>query len=396
MLRRQIVQDNQSGPLVVAIDDTLTRHTGRKIHGAKYRRDPMGPPFCVNFIRANRFLQMSMAYRTTAGQARMIPVDLVHAPTPDKPSAKATRQQLRDYRKQCQRHRLPRLAARRLEALRNALDEDGHASRVIWAVGDGGYTNKNLLKALPRRTLFIGRIRADAKLYSLPQANAIGRKRIYGRQLATPESIRHDETIPWRIVNATACGRTHAFHVKTLDVVRWRPSGRLNLRLIVVAPLGYRLSAHGRLQYRRPAYLICTDPQAPLEQVLQSYVWRSDIEVNFRDEKSLLGIAEAKVRDPDSVQRVPAIGVGAYGLLVLAGLRAASQGKLCDAILPPKWRPNQPNRISTNRLITQLRHELWHDALRKTDFARKAPRNTTCPKPQPHLESALYYASRSG
>ena len=59
--QRLTAQLQQDEPLVVALDDTVLRKTGTKIHGVKYARDPLGPKFHVNFIRAQRFLQLSMA-----------------------------------------------------------------------------------------------------------------------------------------------------------------------------------------------------------------------------------------------------------------------------------------------------------------------------------------------
>jgi hypothetical protein len=53
--------------------------------------------------------------------------------------------------------------------------------------------------------------------------------------------------------------------------------------------MGYRLTKNGKLLYRKPAYLICTDPNADIREILQAYIWRWDIEVNFRDEKITLG-----------------------------------------------------------------------------------------------------------
>ncbi|MBX7156740.1 MAG: hypothetical protein K1X91_17410 [Bacteriodetes bacterium] len=38
-------------PLVVAMDDTLIRKTGKKIPTTRYLRDPLGPPFQTNFVR---------------------------------------------------------------------------------------------------------------------------------------------------------------------------------------------------------------------------------------------------------------------------------------------------------------------------------------------------------
>jgi hypothetical protein len=63
------------------------------------------------------------------------------------------------------------------------------------------------------------------------------------------------------------------------------------------------------LLYRQPAFLICSDPQLELTQIVQNYIWRWDIEVNFREEKTLLGVGQAQVRHAASTQAVPALQV---------------------------------------------------------------------------------------
>ncbi len=70
-------------------------------------------------------------------------------------------------------------------------------------------------------------------------------------------------------------------------------------------PLGYRLRQGSRLLYRQPAYLLCTDPDLSLEEFLQSCLWRWDIEVNFREEKTLIGTGDAHVRTAASNQHLP-------------------------------------------------------------------------------------------
>ena len=85
-VRRNLLDHfSEDSPAVVALDDTRIRKSGRKVSGAKYTRDPLGPPFQVNLIWAQRFLQLSMA-NASSGQARMIPIGWRHAPHPPKPS----------------------------------------------------------------------------------------------------------------------------------------------------------------------------------------------------------------------------------------------------------------------------------------------------------------------
>jgi len=70
---------------MAALDDTMARKTGKKIHGSGWKRDPLGPPFQTSLVLAQRYLQCSVAGPLENGDARMIPMDCLHAPTPVKP-----------------------------------------------------------------------------------------------------------------------------------------------------------------------------------------------------------------------------------------------------------------------------------------------------------------------
>ncbi len=87
-------------PLVAAIDDTLIRKTGVKIDGVGWKRDPLGPAFQTNLVRGQRYVQLSAAWPGADGQARMIPIDFTHAPTPPKPGKNATEDQVHRYKEQ--------------------------------------------------------------------------------------------------------------------------------------------------------------------------------------------------------------------------------------------------------------------------------------------------------
>ena len=148
--------------------------------------------------------------------------------------------------------------------------------------------------------------------------------------------------------------------------------------------------------YRKPAYLICTNPKLPLEQVLQAYLWRWDIEVNFRDEKTLLGVGQAQVRHPHSVESVPALTVAAYALLLLAAAQTYGPQGIPDTLPRPAWRKNQPRtRATTIDLIQQLRWDLWAQGLRSTTFSGFSSTKVPDHKPQKlsdALDSALFLA----
>lgn len=261
---------------------------------------------------------------------------------------------------------------------------------------DGSYTNRTVLTNLAERTVLIGRIRKDANLFALPPEEGVrrGRRRYYGQSLPTPDEIRRDPAVPWKTVTAYAAGTLHSFRIKTMEPVRWKAGGNTTLKLMVIAPLGYRLTQGSRLNYRNPAYLICTDPTISDQMMLQSFVWRWEIEVNFRDEKTLIGLGDAQVRTPQAVETMTALLVIAYALLLLAVHRI--HGTHCPLPMP-KWRAHRSgSRVSTAQSISLLRADLWGTALgiKKRDFVDDRGRTTKSIKITDPLSSAVIFASK--
>ena len=371
-IRRQVQESlPPQSPLVVAMDDSLLRKTGRKIPGANYQRDPMSPPFHVNFVRGLRVLQISAALPQGAGRARLVPVDFEQAALPSKPSGKASEQAWKDYRQLRAQKNINLIGAQRLSALRQQMDQEGGAQRRLVVSVDGRFTNKTLLGQLPQRTVIIGRVRKDAVLHELPAAQpALGRRRKYGPRTLTPQELLADAQRPFEQVRAFAADQFHDFSLKRLGPVVMRIDRALRpVQILAIKPLGYRLKKGGKLLYRQPAFLVCTDPNLPVEALLQDYLWRWDIEVNFRDEKTVLGVGQAQVRTPASNQNAPALAVAAYSLLLLASAKAYGQDGSPDRLAQAKWYQRQPTqRATTSELINQLRRELWSEALNSNHF----------------------------
>ena len=389
-------------PLTVAVDDSLLRKTSLRIPGVGWRRDPLGPHFQTNFVRAQRVLQFSAAIPLANGACRTVPIWFQLAPTPPKPSRKASAEEQKQYRQAARQARLPLRAAQRAAALRQSMDaEPSGAQRTLQLVVDGGYTNGTLLKHLPPRTTLVGRIRQDAKLYFPPapspdQARP-GRPRRYGALAPTPEQLRQDDSIPWTALEVSLSGAPRTLRVKRLGPLLWRSAGLGHtLQLVVIAPVGYRLRRHSKLLYRQPAFLICTDPDLETRALLQSYVQRWGIEVNFREEKTLLGVGQAQVRHAESVDAVPALQVASYAMLLLASLRTLQAQTQPDRLPLPKWASDSaPPSFSTARAINQLRAEVWGRAIGSGNFSDFATHCTPVTKPHkfiPDLRSAVLYA----
>lgn len=392
------------GRVYLAMDDSQLRKTGKHIHGVAWRRDPLGPPFHTNFIRAQRILQISLAVPQDKGAspARLIPIDFAHLPSPVKPRHNASNKEWNQYKKSKKESAISRLAVPRLQHLYKELSHNtASRPRETFLLVDGRFTNRIVLKGLPTKMRFIGRIRKDAKLYFEPSAKdqqTRGRRRLYGELAPTPEQLRQDAGAAWQTVKVFAAGKVHGFRIKTQSALLWRPAGGTQrLRLIVIAPLGYRPRKNSRVLYRQPGYLITNDCVSSLQDIVQSYVWRWEIEVNLRDEKTLLGVGQAQVRNPASTENVPAMIVASYALLLLAGLRC-NRDSATEMLLPPaKWRcRKKQTRTSTQSLRNQLRAEMWGRALGLDYFSGFSSASDCVKKPEklaPSLPSAVLYAA---
>ncbi|MFI5105374.1 MAG: transposase, partial [Terriglobales bacterium] len=416
-------------PVVAALDDTLCKKTGRHIPGTTYARDPLSPPFHVNLVRGLRFVQASLLVRATQflGPARALPVRFEPAPPAVKPPSiqsahKHTRKNQRkqkkkqkrnaekkigapagkkkvaptleeeEYRLQKKLRALTQVGVRVLQSLRQSLDARSDTrQRQLLVSGDGSYTNRTVLRQLPERTTFIGRIRKDAKLFQpLPPASATrsgGRPRRYGALAPTPEQLLHDDAVPVVKVRCFAAGEVREIPVKLLRTVYWRKSGAdMPLLLVVIKPLGYRLRKGSKLLYRQPAFLICTDPLLDLQILLQAYIDRWEIECNHRDEKSFIGVAQGQVWNPLAVTRLPQFQVAIYSLLLLASILAYGFERAAVYLPLPLWR-RKSIRPSVLDLLNLLRDQIFARQMQDEatpsidDFAILPPVDANASKP---------------
>ena len=180
--------------------------------------------------------------------------------------------------------------------------------------------------------------------------------------MPTPEEIRKDDSYPWKTKRIFAAGKYHDLRYKVVSDVLWQKgTGPKRCRLFIIAPLRYRKSKKSKLLYRKPAYLLVPNLDVPEKYILQYYALRWDIEVNNRDEKSLMGLGDAQVRSPESVERNPQFTVAVYSLLLLASIKAYGPFRTEDYLPVPKWRKRKERkdrRPSTLDILSQFRREI--------------------------------------
>jgi hypothetical protein len=346
------------GPVGIAFDDTKIAKSGKKIAGASWQRDPMSPPFHVNFLYGLRFIQGSLLFprhRHQGSLARAVPVCFENAPFAKKPGKRATPEQKAAYRQAKKEKNLSTQTLPLMKGLRQQLDEQNAADRDLLSVMDGSFCNRTVFRAKLDRVNLLARCRKDARL-CMP-ASESGRRK-YAAEIFTPEQVRKDNRISWKRARIHYAGKYRWICYKVLRNVLWRRGAATRpLQLIVIAPQPYKLSQHSRTNYREPAYLLTTDLKSSLRLLIQNYFDRWQIEVNHRDEKSLLGVGHAQVRSPRSIPRHPAFAVASYSMLCLAALKTFGTNRTEHFCPLPKWR-KKTSHYSTLDLLTLLRKEI--------------------------------------
>jgi len=341
-------------------DDTLLRKTGKKIPGTTYARDPLSPPFQVNLVLGQRFVQTSLLVQPAGPDHpwRALPVSFSHAPTPKTPKRASEQQKttVKEFRK---KHRLSLIALEQLRFCRHQIDlQPGGTLKWLIDAVDGSYANRTFLRGLPERTDAVARVRKDAKFraYLPPEQREGARK--YGSDLPTPLQHLADPNLPWHEHLMFIAGQFRTLQYKELSGLCWpKATADRPLRLILIKAAGYRLRKGSRLLYREPAFLITTDLTTPAAELIAAYLARWEVEVNFRDEKTLLGVGQAQVRSSQAVARAPAFLVACYGLLLWSNFLVFGDHRTPDFEKLPRWRNVEPARPSTRDLLRLLQRE---------------------------------------
>jgi hypothetical protein len=221
------------------------------------------------------------------------------------------------------------------------------------------------------------RCRKDARL-CFAAHEASGRR--YALEIFTPEDVLQSPRCRYRWCKIWLGHRRRRIRYKVLPEVLWRRGGGdRKLRLLVLAPLPYKTSPNASLNYRQPGYLLSTDLRSPERELIQSYFDRWQIEINHRDEKTILSVGQAQVWSPSSVSRQPALTVASYSMLLLASLRCFGPGRSSFHPQLPKWRLHSP-RASLLDLLTLLRKEIIETSVKNPTYAEMAKNLALCAK----------------
>lgn len=346
----------KKGYIAIGVDDSKFKKTGKKIPFTGWHRDPMSPPFHVNLLWGLRFLQFSLLlplYNSRSTPCRAIPVRFTDAPPIKKPGRNASKQEKVNHVQAKMTYNLSSIFVTQAKKLRTVLNEMGaHVLRMI-LVCDGSFCNTICLTMALDGVDVIARCRKDARLCF--EATDEGRKR-YATKKFTPESVKNNESLSYKQGQFFYGGSYREIRYKEIKNILWqRVTKLLPLRLIVIAPIPYVKG--GKRNYREPAYLLTTDLITSAEDLIQMYLDRLQIEYNFRDEKSIIGVGEAQVRNEKSVSREPQFTVAVYSALLMSSVLAYGDTYNKERNVLPAWR-EEPQRPSCRMLMKEIFNEL--------------------------------------
>jgi hypothetical protein len=278
------------GPLYLVVDDTLLHKRGNKVFGLGWFRDAVASTRKrVATASGNNWVVLALAVPIPLCPSRVFCIPLamrLHLAGEDHPSCAALARQMLD------------------EVLTWFPDRD------VILIADAAYACEPVLKGLPKRVEFVGRLRSDAAIYDptpLPQpASKPGRKPQKGPRLPSPKeaAAKADEAAKaacgnqegqWQRVQALAYGVKRALQVLARVVVWPHVLGTRQVRLVVVR------DPQGKFE---DTYLFTTMVAALPEWVIETFAKRWAIEVSFRDSKQVLDIEGPQHWCQESIEKL--------------------------------------------------------------------------------------------
>jgi hypothetical protein len=272
-------------PLLVAIDDTLLRRSGRRVWGTAWHHEPTcsAPP-----------------RRFAWGNSWVVAAIVVRLPFLVRPVALPVLFRLQAKRKDSKHE----LAAQLI-----ALIASRYPDRRVDVVGDGHYTGP-VLVCQPNVTL-TARLRANAALHELapPRTGKRGRPRAMGARLPSLAQIAGDPATAWETVQVRRYGQTATVQIHRLTCLWYRSHRERSLTMLLVR------DPSSKEPYELA--LISTDLDASSVELVERFACRWSIEVTFEDAKQLVGVGEARNRTELAVKRTVPFGLLCMSLTIV-------------------------------------------------------------------------------
>jgi len=329
----------KDAPIVLIVDDTLGRHTGKNIAGASMHRDPLlstakRPSFHWGHVWVVLAIEIELFERRWA-----LPVLLrLHR------TKKRCKAEGRTYRKTTEEARSLML-----------LLAGTYPHREFRLLGDAAYTNSSLIKNRPSNVTVFGRGRLDAALYApAPKHRAaqLGRPRVRGKRLASPQEQARCNPERFEQLVIEAYGKVSTVGVLVIDALWYKAAHSELIRLVVV---------RGFPGHERDDVFVCTDTSISAREIIETYARRWSLEVTFHDSKGKLGFEHPQNRSDRAVERTAPMALFAYSLVVLWYAHVGHRTRFAKGTTLP-WYTRKPAVTFTDMLAT-IRRASWSQIL---------------------------------
>lgn len=322
----------ENDTVMLTIDDTLARHTGKHIAGAAMHRDPLlstaKKPF---FHFGHQWVVLAVVFAFPSwNKVFSLPV-LVRLYRPEKLNKKLGR----PHEKKTE------LGAQMIQVVANAFPD-----RKFLTLGDNGYVNRSVVRPLPASSHLLGRGRMDAALYDPPKRNKKGRPSVKGARVPSPEwRAKHNQ---WKTIEANVYGRRCKVQVQVFDAIWYIVSRDRIVRFVLIRDWP---------GHKKDDVLVTTDLSMTAEQMIECYCARWSLEETFEWVKGKLGFEDAQSRTQKAVERTAPMALWAYSLVVYwYAQRSAGRRHMSFRIDP--WNRNKKYPTFADMLAT-LRREGW-------------------------------------
>jgi hypothetical protein len=338
-----------AAPYVAVADGVQLPRQSQRMPGTGWLKAPGSPAWKPGLHRAQRYLHLAaLLPRTPEGYSRALPLRWEAAfPAKAVPGRTPPRAEWEAA-----------LAA--IRWLREQLDAAGRRAQRLLVLGDGAYAVAALWAGLPAHAALLARCAKNRALYRLPAPERRrGARRKYGERAPVPPAWLAART-GWRRARVPVRGRALPlrYRVEGPFVVKGAANRPLSLLVVAGTRRGHRLR-------RDPAFYLVSAVREgdgwalplPAEELL-AWAWqRWEVEVCHRELKAGFGLGEMQGWNATATEVAAQWQAWAYGVLVLAGVRA--WGPTRSPLRPPGrwWRG--AGRWSLGTLWRGYRQELW-------------------------------------
>ncbi len=326
------------GPVLLAGDDTVDEHRGKKVYGKGRHRDPVRSTHNYTAFRwGHKWVVVAVLVRLPFTRRRWALPVLV-----------ALYRSEEENRRQKRRHKTPPVLLRQL--LRVLLR--WFPRRQFVCTADGNFATHDLARFAarhPQRLTYLSHFYADASLYDPPPAASgkrrKGRPRVRGRKRPSPAAV---------VARATR---------QQLNVA-WYGGGRRRVEVVTGTGHWYQSGAglvaivwvwvHDKTGTHRDDYFFATDQTWTAAQIIETYTGRWNLETTFQEMRCCLGLETTRGRKAATVLRVAPCLFGLYTVVVALYVQLPARRRQGGVL---SWAGKQD--VTFSDALTTVRRWLW-------------------------------------